>query len=118
MHCRVDPTGITAHNVFGTWRAGWDEIEVVGVKNLRGGNRLGDPSLIAAAIKGAAEARGITATLAFAGKPTPAVALAGIRSIAPASTEVLPDNRDVGHEWYQRRWQRREPPSLRGGYFD
>ena len=118
VRCWVDPTGITAYNVFGTWRAGWDQIEVVGVKNLGGGNRLGDPSLIAAAIKDTTEPRGITATLAFAGKPAPTAALAGIRAIAPTSTEVLPDDRDVGAEWYRRRWQDRQPRHPHTGYFD
>lgn len=100
VRCVVDPTGITARNVFGTWQAHWNEIELVGVKNLGGGNRVGDPSLIAAAIKGTAETRGITATLAFGGKPEASSAkLAEIRSLAPSSTEVLVDG-TVGLEWY------------------
>jgi hypothetical protein len=118
VRCLVSSAGITAHNVFVTWQADWTAIEVVGVKNLGGGNRLGDPSLIAAAITGTTEPRGITATLAFAGKPKPTAALAAIQSIAPASTEVLPDTHDVGVEWYRRRWQRRETPDPDAGYFD
>jgi hypothetical protein len=115
----VGPTGITARNVVGGWHADWAEIKVVGIKNLGGGNRLGDPSLVAAAIENTAEPRGITATLAFGGKPrTQAADLARIRLVAPAATEILPYGADVGLEWYKRRWQRRDATDPRAGYFD
>ena len=115
----LDPAGITAHNLFTTWTATWDEIDVIGIKNLDGGPRFGYPSVIAAAISGVPEPKNVTATLCFGlGSKLQATNLARVRSVSSDRTEVLTDDADVGDEWYRRRWQRREPHDPHAGYFD